>query len=478
MAKILIIDDDEGVCETLSGVVEQMGHNASSVSTLTHGLERISSGAFDVVFLDVRMPDGNGLDILPIIREIPFPPEVIIMTGAADPDGAELAIKSGAWDYIEKPSSLKGMTLPLIRALQYRAEKTAGKSPVALKRGDIVGNSQRMKLCFDLLAQAANSEANVLITGETGTGKELFAKAIHANSLRAHKNFVVVDCAALPETLIESSLFGFEKGAFTGADKAQVGLITQADGGTLFLDEVGELTPPLQKAFLRVLQERRFRPIGGKREIDSDFRLLAATNRDLETLAKKGQFREDLLFRLRSIVIELPVLRERKDDIKELVMHYTTRICDNYGKETKGFSPDFLDSLYAYDWPGNVRELVNTLEGAIAEAQNEPTLFPKHLPVHVRIKLARASVTKNNATALEEKLVQHAPSPLSFPVYRDFRETALAKAEKKYFQDLMVLTKGNIMEACRISGLGRTRLYALIKKHNISRLGWSTSNHE
>jgi len=197
-------------------------------------------------------------DDKPMIRQTPSMPEVIIITGAGDPDGAELAIKSGAWDYIQKPSSIEAMTLPLVRALQYREEKKSKKPPVALKREHIVGNSPHMKRCLDLLAQAANSEASVLITGETGTGKEVFAKAIHANSSRADKSLVVVDCTALPETLVESVLFGHEKGAFTGADKAHVGLVKQADGGTLFLDEVGELPRSIQKSFLRVLQEQSF----------------------------------------------------------------------------------------------------------------------------------------------------------------------------------------------------------------------------
>ena len=275
MANVLIIDDDRAMCDMLSGRMRDMGHNATYALTLKAGLKQAFSESFDVVFLDVGMPDGNGLEALPKIRETPSSPEVIIITGAGSPDGAELAIKNGAWDYIEKPLSISAMSLPLIRALQYREDTRTLGSPVALDREGIVGNSPPMKACFDLMAQASASDANVLITGETGTGKELFAAAIHKNSPRAEKSFVVVDCATLPETLVESMLFGHEKGAFTGADKAKDGLIKQADGGTLFLDEVGELPLSVQKAFLRVLQERRFRPLGGKREIESDFRLVS-----------------------------------------------------------------------------------------------------------------------------------------------------------------------------------------------------------
>src|SRR4030042_306795 len=243
MAHILIIDDDEMMCDMLSTMVRQMGHHATCANTLQEGIKVWSSEDFDVVFLDVRLPDGSGLEVLPRIREASSAPEVIIITGFGDPDGAELAIKNGAWDYLEKPSSIKAMTLPLVRALQYREEKKARKSPVVLKREGIVGNSPPMKSCIDMVAQAANSDANVLITGETGTGKEIFAFAIHNNSRRADKNFVGVDCATLPVNLVESVLFGHEKGAFAGADRVQDGLIKQAHGGSVFFDGGGVYSP-------------------------------------------------------------------------------------------------------------------------------------------------------------------------------------------------------------------------------------------
>ena len=227
-------------------------------------------------------------------------PEIIVITGMGHPDEAELAIKSGAWDYIEKPASFEAIKLPLIRALEYRAERKP-KAPTVLKRNGIIGDSEEITACLELLSQAADSDANVLITGETGTGKELFAKVIHANSRRAKSNFVVVDCTALPETLVESVLFGHARGAFTGAETSEEGLVRQAHGGTLFLDEIGELPVLIQKRFLRVIQEHRFRAVGGRREISSDFRLMAATNRDLEDMVREGRFREDLLFRLRTI---------------------------------------------------------------------------------------------------------------------------------------------------------------------------------
>jgi two-component system NtrC family response regulator len=294
MAKILIIDDDELFCELLSSAFKDDGHEVDCAYGLNSGLHLVSQRSFDVVFLDVRLPDGNGLDKLSEIRDAASGPEVIILTGAGTAGGAELAIKSGAWDYIQKPSSISVMTLPLIRALQYREEKLKKKPSAILKMEGIIGGSSRMKACHDLVSEASSCDANVLITGETGTGKELFAKAIHENSPRASRNFVIVDCASLTPSLTESTLFGYEKGAYTGADYRRDGLIKQANGGTLFLDEIGELPLSIQKSFLRVLQEHRFRSLGGGKEIESDFRLIAATNRNLDQMVREGLFREDL----------------------------------------------------------------------------------------------------------------------------------------------------------------------------------------
>jgi two-component system NtrC family response regulator len=466
MASVLIVDDDPLVVDALRQVVEKMGHGSAQASTVAEALGTVRSRNFDIVFCDVRMPDGSGLDILPELRVAGPAPEVIIITGYGDPDGAELAIKQGAWDYLEKPLSVKGIMLAVERALQYREMKQAAATPVALKAEGIVGGSPKLKACLDLLAQASASDANILITGETGTGKELFAWAIHRNSARAGQNFVVVDCAALPESLVESTLFGHLRGAFTGADKPRDGLIKQADGGTLFLDEIGELPLNIQKAFLRVLQERRFRPVGGGQEVTSDFRLICATNRGLDDMTKAGAFREDLLFRIRTLVIELPPLREGKDDLKDLAVHYVVKFCDQYGVPMKSFSPEFHDVLMAYDWPGNVRELIQALEKAIVSAKDEPVLFPKHLPEHIRVQLARASVLKRRAP---EPAKGEALAPQGMPPsLRDFREAGLDRLAKEYLASLIQATAGNIGEACRVSGLSRSRLYALLKKHGIA----------
>ena len=468
MANVLIVDDDEIFSEMLSDVVVRSGHNASRASNIKGGLDQVLSESFDVVFLDIHLPDGNGLDVLPKIRDMASPPEIIIITGYSDSNGAELSIKNGAWDYIDKSSSVKEMTLALIRALQYREEKTLKQSPVALKQEGIIGNSSHIKSCLNLVAQAAHSDASVLITGETGTGKELFAWAIHNNSKRSNRNFVVVDCASLPQSLVESILFGHEKGAFTGAEKARDGLVKQANGGTLFLDEIGELPPALQKSFLRVLQEHRFRPLGADREIESDFRLISATNKDLNKMVAEGKFREDLLFRVRTLGIGLPSLRERPEDIRELLVYYMAKLCERYGIGIKGFAPEFLNALMAYEWPGNVRELIGTLEKAISDAFQEPTLYPKHLPTDIRIKLKKNELAKESITpSVVDRPVTRSPKFL--PTLKDYREDAILQTEKQYLENLIKHTEGNIKEACRISGLSRPRLYALLKKFNITK---------
>ena len=468
MANVLIIDDEEGICKLLTKMMQQMGHQAESALSIREGLALAEATPFDVVFLDVRLPDGSGLDKLPKIRTSPAAPEVIIMTGFGDADGAEMAIKNGAWDYLQKPLSSTQIQLSLKRVLQYRDNlKTAQKPAVMLKHEGIIGSSPQILACLDLVAQAAGSDASVLLCGETGTGKELFARSIHTNSRRAKGNLVVVDCAALPETLLESTLFGHEKGAFTGADRTREGLILQADGGTLFLDEIGELPLPVQRGFLRVLEEHRFRSVGAREEKYSDFRVIAATNQDLEKMVQQGRFRQDLLFRLRSVSIGLPPLRDRIDDIKELVLYHLTNLCDIYGTKIKGFSPDFLEALSDYPWPGNVRELVNALERALAAARHEPILFPKHLPDHIRIKLTQSTLKGDRPVIADEKAVEPSDFQGDIPTFQDFKAQVLAGAEKRYLENLLERTAGNISEASRQSGLGRTWLYTLLKKHHL-----------
>jgi two-component system NtrC family response regulator len=462
MANILVVDDDKNICLVVDHLIRQMGHEVETAHTLAEGRIKAAKQNFAAILLDVNLPDGNGLSSIPDFRDLASNPQIIIITGEGSMEGAELAIEAGAWDYIQKPLTATEIIMTLKRVLQYTDEKQTPKTSVILNIEGIIGQSPLMKRSYDLLAKAAAHDSTVLITGETGTGKELFARAIHANSSRHDCAFVVIDCASLPETLVESTLFGHEKGAFTGAEKKKNGLIKEADGGTLFLDEVGELPLTMQKSLLRVLQEKSFRPVGSNQELQSDFRLIAATNRDLADMAAQGHFRKDLLFRLQTINIDLPPLRKRAEDIGELALHYIKQFSNRYGLGIKGISPEFLSALGNYSWPGNVRELINALERALSLAKDDATLFPIHLPPALRKHLARETIVKSKE-AINTPLTATDLHKDLLPLRELLEET-----EKQYLVDLIAFTRGDIPEACRISGISRTRLYEKLKKFAIS----------
>ncbi len=462
MARILIVDDDPDICSLLLKLIEGLHHQAFATHTMADGLFHAQNNDYALVFLDLGLPDGNGLEILPDLLRAPSKPEVIIITGAGDNRGAELAFKHGAWDYISKPFFREEVSLATARALQYRLEKEANKGPLTLDRNGIIGESDGIRGCLDDVARASISDASVLVAGETGTGKELFARAIHMNSKRAACSFVTVDCGALSETLVESILFGHEKGAFTGALKHSEGLIKQAEGGTLFLDEIGELPFTIQKSLLRTLQEKRFLPLGAHKEVSVDFRLIAATNRDLDQMVIKDRFREDLLFRLRGIEINLPPIRDRKTDIEEIALSKIYQFGEHYGNEAKGVSREFLDALKAQEWPGNVRELINVLDYAVASAGQDPTLYPKHLPPKYRAELLQLKTIppmEPNAGPVDSSDIGD-----DFPLLSDYR----SEIERKYLQALAMRAKGDRNVACRLSGMSQSRLYDLLKKYNLS----------
>ena len=463
MANILIIDDEVQLCKALSLAITQMGHVTDTAHFLRQGVEMASRGDYDVVILDIRLPDGNGLEALPRIRECPGHPEVIILSGYTDPDGAETAIRSGAWSYIPKPPTLSRIKLPVERALEYHREKQSRTRSICLNRQGIIGSSRAMTSCLESVARAAGTDANILITGETGTGKELIARAVHANSRRANAPFVVVDCASLAETLVESTLFGHEKGAFTGADRRNSGLIAQADGGTLFLDEVGEMPISLQKSFLRVLQEHRFRTVGGNTETVSNFRLVAATHRDLEAMVETWKFRQDLLFRIRTITIDVPPLRDRGNDLAELTSHFIDTLTRNLELSGTTCSPEFIRALTEHSWPGNVRELINVLESTLAGAGNAPVLYPAHLPVRLRVRMAQKELGRQENEPASTRHSRNASS--SLPPFREYKAGALEELEASYLSDLIYISRGDVTMACSISGLSRARVYALLKKH-------------
>ena len=457
---ILIIDDDQGVTKTVARSLAKLGLEPDTAASLAQGMEKIDSGEFDLILLDVNLPDGNGIDHIPAILQREFPPLIIIMTAFSDPDGAQLAIESGAWDYLQKPVSPKDLRLQVFRALEFQNQKRQSRTCMALDAPDIIGESPVIQRCLTQAAQIVCSDGNVLITGETGTGKELFARAIHQNSARRNGDFIVVDCSVLSENLIESVLFGHRKGAFTGADRDRKGLVALANGGTLFLDEVGELPESMQSSFLRVLQERAFRPVGSEQEAFSDFRVICATNRDLDRMAAKGRFRLDLLYRLKTFVLNLPPLRSRADDIWAISKEQMTKVCQDLQVPEKEISPDFMETLMGYDWPGNVRELINTIEWSITSALNEPTLYAFHLPAGMRAKLVRSRIDRFTPCVQQGG---RPGTPADAPSYQD----AMDKAEKDYLATVHTAENGNIQQMLVRTKLSRTVLYRKLKKYDI-----------
>ena len=460
MARILIIDDDTFVAETISALIFRLDHIATTAMTLDEGLKMAAGGNFDLILLDVNLPDGNGLESIPRLTSLPGQPEVIIITGFGDTNGASLAIENGAWDYLVKGDSLHNIRLSLERALRYRESRSLQSTTVALKREGLIGETPVMLQLYDFIARAAAGSADILLNGATGTGKEVAARAIHHNSARARKNFVVLDCTTLPANLSESILFGSRRGAFTGAHESRGGLIAEADGGTLFVDEIGDLNPELQKVLLRVLQEHTYRPLGETRERKSNFRLIAATNRNLEKMVAENHFRGDLYYRLKALQYRLPNLAERLDDIDLLLPHFINLCCREAGITVKGFNHDLLAALKLYDWPGNVRELSQTIAGAVTLAGDEATLFHQHLPSYLRILLTSQQFTTTPPAARPPALAPNAP----LPPLNDFRRAG----DREYLTRLLRESHHDLKTALTISGLSRSRLYDLLKLHQLS----------
>ena len=463
MSRILIIDDDRQVCETLESLVFRLGHECFAAHNLKDGLAHLNRTDIDLVFLDVRLPDGNGLEALGQIRNQASPPDVIVLTGQGDPEGAELAIQGGVWDYLVKPSPIKQIKETLSRALAYRQEKKAMGQAMSLDLTDVVGKSSVMRQCYERVAQASGSDSTVLVTGETGTGKELLARTVHRNSGRSSRAFVVVDCASLTESLLESILFGHTKGAFTGAARDRVGLVKLADQGTLFLDEIGELPLSAQKTFLRVLQERRFRPVGSSHELESDFRLISATNRDLAAMVQAGAFRQDLYYRINTIHIVLPPLREREEDIIILARHHIDKLCRQRNIPLKEMDPEFMEMLKQYDWPGNVRELFNTIEQAFVHSGAEKTVYAQHLPQAVRIRVAKSLLGRGKGDDGAGLEIETEEVEEALPTLKEFKMSI----EREYLLKLVGAYGKDIQKMLNVSGLSRSHLYAMLKKHDI-----------
>ena len=462
MARILIVDDDEIARLVFSNIIGGEGHEVFAEPTLTLGLERARSLPFDVVFLDVMLPDGNGLDTLPIFMNLPSAPVVIIITSAGDPNGAELAIRNGAWDYVEKPSTPQDILLSTRQAVAFHGKS---RESISVERSRIVGSSPQITRCIQALAQSARSNVSVLVCGETGVGKDLFVRALHENSAVSNGPFVVVDCASLHSTIAGSELFGHKKGSFTSAVSSNQGLIQQAHGGTLFLDEISELDLETQKFFLRVLESHRFRPVGESQEIHSDFRFVCASNKDLVKMVGEGQFREDLFFRIREVTILLPPLRERLSDLPELVDHFLATACQENNLPLKFLSAELMQMFGTYSWPGNVRELSHVIRALVSAAGTDDLLMPWHLPLELRALLIRSTIRGPSAVP---GLPPSAISDFADKDWRSFRAESLDKVEQMYFRSLVDSLAGNIPKIIAASELSPAQLYRLLKKHGLT----------
>lgn len=386
MTSVLIIHERSDICHLLSPAVESRGHECFSLSSCEQATLTLKAAAFDIVILDIDITEKPG-EAVAALAKSECRPHILIITNGCNPVTLEEAIRAGAWDVVCSPFTHEELGQAINRCLHHRRARMEIKNHGDIKREAILGTSPCLEECLEHIATAAHSNVNILILGETGTGKELFANAIHENSKRAENNFIVVDCTNIPKTLAESLLFGHERGSFTGAAEARDGLFRQADGGTIFLDEIGDLDIEVQKSLLRVLQERRFRPLSSKKEVVSNFRLVAATNRNLEGMVKRGEFRKDLYHRLHTSVIQLPPLRERKEDILPIASYHVRQICAELGFEEKELSYELHHALTLYNWPGNVRELINVLHATVQNGTGECRLYPQHLPVDIRAKV-------------------------------------------------------------------------------------------
>jgi two-component system response regulator PilR (NtrC family) len=371
MEKILVVDDEQSLREVLSIMLKRAGYAVTSVSDGEEAIEQLQKEIFDLVITDLRMPKVDGMEVLRAVKSASPETVVLIITAFATADSAVEAMKQGAYDYLTKPFQVDEVQLIIRNALEKRRLTTEN---ILLKRemasqssfAQLVGQSEAMQKVFDVVKKVADSKSNVLICGESGTGKELVARAIHYNSVRSTLPFVAVNCSAVPETLLESELFGHMKGSFTGAISNKAGLFEVANGGTIFLDEIGDTTPTIQVKLLRVIQEREFRRVGGTQDVKVDVRIVAATNKDLEKAVADGSFREDLYYRLDVIPIRLPPLRLRSGDIPLLVNHFLTRFSKESGKPMPTISPEAMQVLLGHEWRGNVRELENLIERVVA----------------------------------------------------------------------------------------------------------------
>ena len=443
---VLVVDDDPAAYRLLREVLAQEGYQVETAASGREALEKAGITLFDVVLSDVRIPDLDGVEVLRGLKQLSPETVVIMMTAFGSIETAIETIKEGAYDYISKPFKLDDVKLTVRRALDHKHLLKENRQlrralKVQHRLENIVGRSAAMLEVYKVVARVASSTSTVLIRGESGTGKELIARAIHYNSPRAEHPFIVVDCGALAETLLESELFGHMKGAFTGAIANKKGLLEEADGGTCFLDEMGDIGPSLQARLLRFLQDREIRRVGGREEIKLDVRVIAATNKNLEALIADGKFREDLFYRLSVVSIMLPSLRERREDIPLLAEYFLTKYALRNRKDISHISPQSLSLLCRYLWPGNVRELEHVIEQAVALTTN-PVLLPEDFPPKFRGTASAKHDVEGAALSLREGV-------------------------KRHIRSVLKQAQGNKKLAAQLLGINRRTLYRLAERYQI-----------
>lgn len=454
--RILIVDDSQEILSNLSEYLTESGYDVDTSTDGATGISMLESRFYDVIFIDLRMPGVDGMEVLKHAKENSPDSLCIILTGYGTIKNAVEAIKSGAFDYLTKPVKLEEVLVIIKRALEHRNLK---RENINLRKQlkkkyrfeNIIGDSERMQKVFETIDKVADTDSTILILGDSGTGKELVAKAIHYNSYRRNGPFVPVNCAAIPSELLESELFGHERGAFTGAIRTRIGRFELANGGALFLDEIGDMTPVLQSKLLRVLQERQFERIGGIKAIKTDIRVIAATHQDLKKAVQQKRFREDLYYRLNVIPIQIPPLRDRRSDIPLMVHHFLNHFGKTKKKKIVGMANDVLQRLMEYDWPGNVRELENMIERIVILTNNE-TIIQEDLPEKLQ------SISE----------ADHARG-LSLPEEGVSLETAVNDFEKELILQALNKTGWVKSKAAQMLHLNRTTLIEKIKRLNLKR---------
>lgn len=457
--RVLIVDDEEIIRSSVSDCLEKDGYEIGAVADGYKAIEKVQEEKWDLALVDLKMPGIDGLQVLKKINEVSPKLSVIIITAYATVESAVNAMKEGAADYIMKPFTADELRIRVEKVLEKRRLSTENvylRQELAdrYKFSNIIGKSKAIQEIFRLIEKVAPTDSTILIRGSSGTGKELIARAIHHNSLRKDKKFIAVDCGALPETLLESELFGHVKGSFTGASVTKRGLLEVANGGTFFLDEVGDLSTGIQSKLLRTLQEKEFRQVGGIKNIKVDVRLIAATNKDLERMIDENRFREDLFYRLNIVPIYLPTLRERREDIPLLINHFLDECNKKCGKKIKKISPEAMKALLEYDWPGNVRELENIIERLVIMTDSN-VITVEHLPRSIQGSIFSVNMTipKTNAELKKIKV--------------KLRAKAVEDMERAFLIDALNRNGWNVTKSAQNVGMKRQNFHALMKKYNI-----------